>query len=135
MCGLEPPPVGLLGRQRTPAPSLDDAGDIFQPLGRERRAHRGVARLVPLHAQDRPELLEEAGAVGIDSQGELARKRTGRTVHAVAVPLDLAVPARDDREPFRVSLDAEPVRLRYGPQLLNGALPLRNLSRTRLSEH
>ena len=44
MCGLEPPPVGLLGRQRTPAPGLDDTGDIFQRVGREHGAHLGVAR-------------------------------------------------------------------------------------------
>ena len=94
-----------------------------------------VPSLVPLHAGNGPQLLEQARAVGVDGQGELARKQAGRTVHAVAVPFDLAVPSGNDREPFRVGLNAEPVRLRYLPQLLNGTLPLRHLSPTRLSDH
>ena len=75
------------------------------------------------------------GAVTVDRQGELARKRTRPTVHTVALPLDLAVPAGDEWEPLGVDLDPEPIRLRYRPQLLNGALPLRHLSATRLSDH
>src|SRR5438128_2622980 len=66
-------------------PGSDHRSDLLERLGREQRTHLGVARLVPLRAWDGPQLREQAGAVGVDSQGELARKRTGRTVHAVAV--------------------------------------------------
>ena len=116
---LEPPPVGLLGRQRTPAPGLDDTGDIFQRVGREHGAHLGVARLVPHDARDRPQLSEEAGAVTVDGQGELARKRTRPAVHAVAVPLDLAVPTGDHWEALGVDLDPEPIRFREYPESLD----------------
>src|SRR5438309_2598603 len=122
MCELEPPPVGLLGRQRTPAPGLDAAGDIFQRLGREHGAHLGVTGLVPRHARDRPQLLEEAGAVTVDRQGELARKGTRPAVHAVAVPLDLAVPAGDEWESLGVDLDPEPIRFPECPELLARSL-------------
>src|SRR5439155_18451261 len=88
-------------------PGSDHRSDLLERLERQQRTHLGVARLVPLHAWDGPQLREQAGAVGVDRQGELARKRTGRTVHAVAVPFDLAVPAGNDREPFRVRLNAE----------------------------
>ena len=44
MCGFEPPPAGLCGRQRAPAPGLDDQGDLLQRVGREHGAHLGVAR-------------------------------------------------------------------------------------------
>jgi hypothetical protein len=116
-------------------PSSDHRCDLLQGLGREYRPDLCVPSLVPLHAGNGPQLLEQARAVGVDGQGELARKQAGRTVHAVAVPFDLAVPSGNDREPFPIGLNAEPVRLRYLPQLLNGALPLRHLSPTRLSDH
>jgi len=44
VCGFEPPPAGLCGRQRAPAPGLDDQGDLLQRVGREHGAHLGVAR-------------------------------------------------------------------------------------------
>ena len=113
----------------------DHRGDLLQGLGREHGAHLGVARLVALHAGDGPQFREHSGAVAVDGQGELAWKQAGRTVHAAAVPFDLAVPAGDEWEPLGVDLDPEPIRLRYRPQLLNGALPLRHLSATRLSDH
>jgi len=82
----------------------------------------GVARLVPPDARDRPQLLEEAGAVTGDGQGELARKRTRPAVHPVAVPLDLAVPAGDEWESLGVDLDPEPIRFPECPELLDRSL-------------
>src|SRR5437870_646756 len=99
-------------------------------LDPEHGAHLRVARLVPPDARDRPQLLEEAGAVTVDGQGELARKRTRPAVHAVAVPLDLTVPTGDDGEPFGVGPDPEPIWLGQRAELLSGALLLRELSPT-----
>ena len=72
--------------------------------------------MVPPDTRDHPQLLEEAWAVSVDRQGELARKRTRPAVHAVAVPLDLAVPAGDEWEPLGVDLDPEPIRFRECPE-------------------
>src|SRR2546428_824189 len=113
----------------------NQSSHLLEGLDREHGAHLRVARLVALHAGDGPQFRKHSGAVAVDGQGELAWKQAGRTVHAVAVPLDPTVPAGDDREPFGIGLNAEPVRLSYRPQLLNGALALRHLSRTRLSDH
>src|SRR5439155_20092395 len=110
------------------SPGSDHRSDLLERLEREQRAHLGVARLVALHAGDGPQFREHSGVVAVDGQGELAWKQAGRTVHAGAVPFDLAVPAGDEWEPLSVDLDPEPIRLRYHPQLLNGALPLRHLS-------
>ncbi len=46
-------------------------------------------------------------------------------VHAIAVPLDPAVPARDDGEPLGVRADPEPIGLGQCAELISGALRLR----------
>jgi len=86
---------------------------------------------VPPDTRDHPQLLEEAWAVSVDRQGELARKRTRPAVHAVAVPLDLAVPAGDEWEPLGVDLDPEPIRFRECPELLDGPLLQRAVEQLR----
>jgi len=75
-----------------------------------------IPGLVPPDAGDGPELLEEAGAVSVDGQGELAGQwaepaKASRAVLAIAVPFDLPVAPRDDRKALGVSLDLELVRL------------------------
>jgi len=52
----------------------------------------------------------------------------GVAVHAIAVELDLAIPAGDDGEPLGVSANPESIGLGHCPDLLNGALRLRELS-------
>src|SRR5207245_5074735 len=109
------------------AASLDDLRNLLQGFERDQGAHLRVASLVSLHAGDRPQLREQSGAVGVDGQGELAWQCAETpgpcgAVHAVAVPLDLAVSAGDHGDPLGVELDAEPIRLGQCPELLDGAL-------------
>ena len=120
-----------------PTPPLrpDHPRDTLENLRREHSPHLRVARLVPADARNGPDLCEEAGAVTVDRQGELARKRTRPTVHTVALPLDLAVPAGDEWEPLGVDLDPEPIRLRECPELLDGPLLQRSLSPDRTRRH
>ena len=59
--GLEPTPAGPGGRQRAPAPGLDDPDDLLHRFRRDHGANLGVACLVPPHARDRPQLAEQAG--------------------------------------------------------------------------
>jgi hypothetical protein len=84
--------------------------DLLQRFGREHGAHLSVARLVAPLARDRPELGEQTGPVAAD--GELS----------AIEPLDAAGAPGDDREAFAVRLHSEPVRLRKGPELLDGLL-------------
>src|SRR5438876_762726 len=74
----------------------DDCCHLLERVHREHCPHLPVARLVLADPRDRPDLREEAGPDGVDGQGELARQRTGPALHAIAVPLDLPVPAGDD---------------------------------------
>ena len=52
----------------------------------------------------------------------------GVAVHVIAVELDLVIPAGDDGEPLGVSANPESIGLGHCPDLLNGALRLRELS-------
>ena len=70
-----------------------------------------------------------------DGESELAGKRTGATFHALAVPLDSAVPTEDPGEALSVGDNAEPVRFRQCQELLNGEPLLRDLSPTCFSDH
>src|SRR5437764_11638461 len=88
----------------------DRPGHLVERLDREHGRHLRVARLVPLHARDRPQLSEQAGPVAVD--GEVA----------AIEPLDAAVAAGDDREPLGVGADPEPIRFRECPELLDGPL-------------
>jgi hypothetical protein len=103
VCGFEPTPAGLIGRQRAAAASPDDGGDLLQGFGREHGAHLAGACLKALHAGDRPEPREEAGMVGVDRERRLTWKRAARPApNPVAVPFDLAVAAADDGKALRV---------------------------------
>src|SRR5438046_827457 len=56
---------------------------------------------------------------GIDQTFEKSRGQVGVDGEIVAVkPLDVAIPARDDRELLRVGLDPEPIRLGKRAELL-----------------
>lgn len=107
-----------------PTPPLrpDYSGNVLQGFECEEGTHLSVARLVPPHAGKRPEVCEQTRTVGVDGQGDLARKRTRPAVHAVAVPLDPAISARDEWEPFGVDLDPKPMRFRDCPELVDGPL-------------
>jgi len=99
-CGLEPAPSGFLGRERSPAPGLDDAGDELEDRGREHGAHLAVAGLVPTDAWDRPQPVEQPRPVRVD--GELP----------VVTPLDSTVATGNHGRAFDVELNAEAMRLR-----------------------
>ena len=112
MCGFEPAPASVIGRQRAPAPGLDDPGHLLHRLRWEHGAHLTVTRLVPPDIRNGPELAKQPGAITVD--GECL------TVE----PLDLAVAPGDDGEPFGVRLDSEAIWLGKCPELLSGALLL-----------
>src|SRR5437879_4269157 len=98
---------------------------LLEGLDREHGAHLSVARLVAPHAWDRPELGEQAGPVAVDGNREPPGQGTGRAVHAIAVPLDLPVPAGDDGEPLGVGADPESIGLGQCLELLAGVVLLR----------
>src|SRR5206468_9179652 len=95
--------------------ALMTSATCSQRCGREHGPHLRVARLVPADARNGPDLWKEPGAIRVD--GEIVAVK----------PLDLTVPARDDREPLRIGLDSEPIRFRQRSELLHGPLLLRQL--------
>ncbi len=101
------------------------------PMPRARnRPHLSITRLMPLQTDDRPEFLGEAGAVGVDGEGELARKRTRVTVHTVAVPPDLTGASRDNRAAVGVGVHSKSIWRCPRSELRDGALLLRDRSST-----
>jgi len=86
---------------------------VLQGFQRQHRAHLHVASLVPLHAGDRPPLLEQTAALAVNSE-TLAIK-----------PLDLTVTAGDARESLGVGPKPEPLGLGKCARLLNSKLLLR----------
>ena len=81
-------------------------------------ARIGVAGLVPPDARDGPQLREQPGPGRVDGE------------FAAVEPLDLTVASRNDREPFGVRPDPQPMRLGECSELQDRALLLRWLSPT-----
>jgi hypothetical protein len=88
----------------TPSLGPDHFSHLLQNLDWEHSPHFPVACLVPLNSVNGPELLKQPRAIRENSQSNLAWKRAGATVDAVAVPLHAAVPAGDEGKPLGVGL-------------------------------
>ena len=128
--------MGLNPRRRASSGARERRRRALMTLATCSRASAGkMARISPspvwccLTPRIAPDLLKQSWPVGVDGEGELARQRAETleprgAVHAVAVPVDLAVPPGDGRKPLSVGLDPEAVGRGQGPELRDSALPL-----------